>query len=300
MGQMEDLRLFTFVVDNRGISKAADKLNIAKSAVSRRLNLLEERFGATLIDRSPGRWEVTEIGRELYQRASRAVNDFEEIEADFKSAHSDISGPLAISVPRDFGISFLGDVLVGFKRKYPEIHLTVDFDDRLIDLDRDNYDFAIRITPNIDAKLVIEKIGVVKHHLCAAPRYFDNASTPLQLSDLKGQKLLHFGTAKRGMWAFLSEDNKRPVFFEFSPTLNSNSGQFLLEAALLGQGIANLPDFILGDTLEKGELITLLPEFRVADYFICLIRSEHRRLNRRMRLFSQEIKSACKHKFDQA
>ena len=125
MSQMEELHIFPSVLYNRSISKAADQLNIAKSAVSRRLNLLEERYSAKLINRSPGRWDVTETGLELYQRATRVVDDFEEIEADFKSVHSDISGPLTVSVPRDFGLSFLSKALVSFKEKYDNIQLTV-------------------------------------------------------------------------------------------------------------------------------------------------------------------------------
>ena len=165
MGQMEDLHLFTLVVENRSISKAADQLNIAKSAVSRRLNLLEERYSAKLINRSPGRWDVTETGLELYQRATRVVDDFEEIEADFKSVHSDISGPLTVSVPRDFGLSFLSKALVSFKEKYDNIQLTADFDDRLINFESDNYIFAIRITPNLVGNYGLETMGTVCHHL---------------------------------------------------------------------------------------------------------------------------------------
>ena len=133
MGKVEDLHLFTMVVEHRGIANAAARLNIAKSAVSRRLSLLEDRYSTKLIDRSPGRWEVTETGRELFQRASRAVHDFQEIETDFKSTHADISGPLTISVPREFGFLFLSRLLVTFNNKYPEIQLTADFDDRVID-----------------------------------------------------------------------------------------------------------------------------------------------------------------------
>ena len=295
MGQIEDLRLFTLVVEHRGISKAADRLNIAKSAVSRRLNLMEERYAAKLIDRAPGRWEVTEVGRELYQRATRAVNDIEEIEADFKSTHADISGPLTISVPREFGISFLSQVLIDFKTKYPEIQLSADFDDRIIDLDRENYDFAVRVTPKVDEKLLVEKVGVVRHYLCASPNYLKENNAPKTLDDLQAHRLLHFGTAKRGIWRFKHADQKKEEVLEFSPALNSNSGQFLFNATVQGQGIANLPDFILGNAFETGQLIKLLPQYQIADYFICLLRSENRRINRRMRMFSQEIIAACNH-----
>ena len=290
MGKVEDLHLFTMVVEHRGIANAAARLNIAKSAVSRRLNLLEDRYATKLIDRTPGRWEVTETGRELYQRAGRAVHDFQEIETDFKSTHADISGPLTISVPREFGISFLSKMLVIFNEKYPEIQLTADFDDRVIDLERENYDFAIRITPHIDKKLISEKIGTVRHQLCAAPSYLEKHVHPTQLKDLRAHKLLHFGTAKRGTWTFISGEAKKISNIDFTPSLNSNSGQFLFEATMQGQGIANLPDFILGDTVETGKLIPILPQYEIPEFSIYLVHSELRQLNRRMRLFSKELK----------
>ena len=293
MGQMEDLHLFTLVVENRSISKAADQLNIAKSAVSRRLNLLEERYSAKLINRSPGRWDVTETGLELYQRATRVVDDFEEIEADFKSVHSAISGPLTVSVPRDFGLSFLSKALVRFKEKYDNIQLTADFDDRLINFESDNYDFAIRITPNLVGNYGVETMGTVRHHLCAAQSYLDQYGCPETLQELKLHRLIHFGAAKRVTWKFNSKAGKKLDEFEFSPSLNSNSGQFLFDATLQGQGIANLPDFILGDALETGKLVPILCEISVPDFFIYLIHSDKRRINRRMRLFSQEMKLVC-------
>ena len=83
MGQIEDLRLFALVVENRSISKVADKLNIAKSAVNRRLKLLEARFGTKLIDRVPGAWDVTASGLELYQRFVQVIGDVDEIDSDF-------------------------------------------------------------------------------------------------------------------------------------------------------------------------------------------------------------------------
>mgnify|MGYP001224856474 FL=1 len=293
MGQLEDLRLFVLVVEYRGISKAADKLNIAKSAVSRRLQLLEDRYSATLIDRSPGNWTVTEIGRELYQRAITTVDDFEEIDADFKSTSSTTSGPLAISVPRDFGLSFLSDTLISFQEKYPDIQLNVDFDDRLIDLEIDNYDFVIRITPEDPDGVITENLGVAKHYLCASQSYIKENGKPENLKQLKSHKLIYYGPAKRGRWKFISESTKKTDVVDFSPSLNSNSGYFLLKAAIGGQGIAKLPDFILRDAFEKNELIPILPKIQMPEFIIYLAHSDKRRINRRMRLFAQEIRAAC-------
>jgi DNA-binding transcriptional LysR family regulator len=126
LGRIEDLRLFVLVVESGGISRAAEKANIAKSAVSRRVALLEERYGTKLIDRSPGIWDVTEAGRKLHQRALRVVGEMDE---DFFNVSADLTGPLSLSVLRDFGISFLNSFLIAFKNRHLEIQLSIDFDD---------------------------------------------------------------------------------------------------------------------------------------------------------------------------
>jgi DNA-binding transcriptional LysR family regulator len=292
LGQIEDLRLFVLVVENGSISKAADKLRIAKSAVSRRLSLLEERYGKKLIDRAPGIWAVTETGRELYQRAMQVVGDADEIEDDFVNASADLTGPLSLSVPRDFGVAFLNDALIVFKERYPEIQLTVDFDDRTVDLARENYDFAVRITPEARGDNSEVRIGTVLHGLYASQRYLDAHSEPRTLNDLRQHQLLYFGNARRAVWDF-ETDKGKPQPLEFQPFLNSNNGVFLLEAAIKGLGIARLPDFITSEAIAAGHLIPVLPDVAIQSWGIYLVHAEDRRLNRRMRLFAEEIKRAC-------
>jgi DNA-binding transcriptional LysR family regulator len=292
MGQIEDLRLFALVVENRSISKAAEKLHIAKSAVSRRLNLLEERFGAHLIDRKPGVWEVTSTGLELYQRAVRVVNDVNEIDSDFTDAAHNLAGPLVISVPRDFGEAFLSPALLGFAKRHPDIQLTVDFDDRIVDLARENYDFAIRISHNIDTGVVAQKIGTSLHHLCASPEYLNTNPAPKDLEELQDHSLLNFGSARRAEWSFATSKGKETLL-EFHPSLNSNNGTFLLNAAEQGFGVARLPDFVCSKSINAGRLLPILTDLPVQEWGIYIIHAEDRRLNRRMRLFTEEIKAAC-------
>ncbi len=292
MGQIEDLRLLTLVVENRSISKAADQLHIAKSAVSRRLSLLEGRYGARLIDRRPGIWEVSATGRELYQRALRVVSDMDEIEADFSDTARDLTGSLSISVPRDFGLGYLMNALSDFKISYPEIQLMVDFDDRFVDLSRENYDFAIRITPKVEDNVVAQKIGLTRHQVYASPAYLAEKGAPSRPAELSDHAVLGYGTTRRTNWEFIDDKNKA-LTVEIQPVLNTNSGVFLLEAALKGLGLARLPDFIAAPSLAAGTLVPVLDQWRFADGGIYLVHAESRRLNKRMRLFAEEMKVAC-------
>ena len=205
MGQIEDLRLFVQVVASGSISKAAGELGIAKSAVSRRLSLLVDRYGTRLIDRSPGHWDLPEPGRELFQRASRVVSDVDDIEDDFLSSGTAPSGPLSISIPRDFGHGFLNAALIDFQARHADIQLTVDFDDRLVDLARENYDFAIRITQTRPEDAIALKLGTVEHCLFASPDYLRQHPAPQSIDDLQQHRLLHFGWARRTVWEFQTQ-----------------------------------------------------------------------------------------------
>ncbi len=292
MGQIEDFRTFLRIVDQGSISKAADKMRIAKSAVSRRLSMLEARYDTILIDRTPGIWDLTEIGQELYQRAMRVVTEMDEIESDFVNTAANISGPLSVSVPREFGISFLNDALLAFKANYPEIQLTIDFDDRSVDLNRENYDFALRITSEMKQGANAVQIGTAGHHLYASPEYLISHTTPQCLKDLHNHNLLYFGHARRTVWQF--DDNKgKSQKIAFQPYLNSNSGLFLLNATIQGLGISRLPSFIASKSVESGDLVKVLSNFTVPEWGIYLVHPEKRLLNRRMRLFSEMMAQAC-------
>ncbi len=295
MGQIEDLRTFLRIVDQGSISKAAEKIGIAKSAISRRLSLLEERYDTILIDRSSGIWGLTETGKELYQRALRVVAEMDEIETDFVNTSANISGPLSVSVPREFGVNYLNDALLVFKTKYPEIQLTIDFDDRAVDLNRENYDFALRITSDPEQSDGAIQIGTVGHHLFASAQYLKRHATPKCLEDLHDHNLLYFGNARRTVWEFGAIKGKLQKI-AFHPYLNSNSGMFLLNATIQGLGISRLPSFIASGAVERGDLVEVLPDLVIPEWGIFLVHPEKRLLNRRMRLFSEMVAQACLHR----
>jgi DNA-binding transcriptional LysR family regulator len=288
LGQIENLRLFAHVVEQRSISKAAGKLGIAKSAVSRRLSLLEERFGVGLIDRAPGVWQVTEAGRELYQRALPVIGDVDDIESDFSEAGRKLAGPLSISVPRDFGLAYLETALIEFKLRYPEVQLIADFDDRQIDLSREDYDFAIRITAMLESDVVAKHLGTVRRQFYGSPTYVAQHGMPTQPNDLRTHAVLGYGMSPRKRVTLIdAAENIATV--EYQVALNTNSGVFMREAALRGLGLTALPDFLAASAVERGDLVVVLEGWRLPDAGIYLVHSESRRLNRRMRLFSHEM-----------
>jgi len=293
MGQVEDLRLFTQIIDEGSISKVADKLNIAKSALSRRLKLLEERFGAELIHRSPGQWEITDVGKDLYQRALGVVADVDALDGDFTQTTQAVDGPLSISVAHEFGLTFLSPVLISFQEAHPGIQLNVTFDNRPVDLTHDNFDFAIRITTALITDAGAKLIGQAKHAVYASKSYLEEHGTPTSAKDLKDHRLLYFGTTKRGEWSFTETDG-RTTKTAFKPAMGSNSGVFLTNAVRQGAGIVRLPDFICQPHVTNGEIVPILEHLRSAPLNIYLMHRANQRFSRRMRIFSEDMQQACK------
>ncbi|WP_284166058.1 LysR family transcriptional regulator [Frigidibacter sp. SD6-1] len=167
MGQIEDLRLFVKTVDSGGIARAAKEMGIAKSAVSRRLAQLEERYGVRLIDRQPRVWVITTAGQELYQRAVPIVAHADDLDADFLHVGHAPRGPLSISIAREFGLTFLKPILFQFAEDHPQIDLVIDFDDRTVDLDAENYDLAVRVTASEMKGFNCHRIGTTRHGVVA-------------------------------------------------------------------------------------------------------------------------------------
>lgn len=291
MGQVEDLKLFVTVADEGSIARAAEVLGVAKSAVSRRLSQLEDRYDVRLIDRKPGTWEITQAGQELYQRAAPMVADASDLDADFMHISRSLNGPLRVSVPREFGMSFLRPTLYDFVRDYPEIDLTVDFDDRTVDLESENYDLAIRITSGGLDGLNAQRLASTRHGLYASPGYLGRAGIPEIPADLKGHTLLNYGAGRRAVWEFEFKGRKSKV--EFKPGLGSNAGAFLVDAALDDLGIIRMPDFVVAEALSANALVQLLPDAVFQEYGVFLVSSSKRRINKRMRVFMTSLEARC-------
>ena len=291
MGQIEDLRLFVKVVDSGGIARAAEEMNIAKSAVSRRLAQLEERYSVRLIDRQPRVWEVTSAGQELYQRASQMVAEVDELDADFLQVGHTLKGPLSITIAREFGLTYLKPTLFKFAQDHPNIDLTIDFDDRTVDLDSENYDLALRVTATELQGLHCHRLGTTQHGLFASKRYAATRRLPENVDELSDHALLHYGAERRATWAFEHEGKRRTV--KFRPALRSNYGRFLLDAALNDDGIIRLPLFVVDSQVQQGRLLPVLPHIKHADYGIYVVHSSKRRLNKRMRAMIDALSESC-------
>lgn len=252
----EEMRMFVAIVNGNSISTAAREMGVVKSAVSRRLSDLESRLGVRLVNRTSRTLTLTESGAELYERALRLMADLQEAELAASQGAAHAIGTLRISVPVSFSSQCLTPVLPEFLMQNPQLELDIDTSDRRVDLVREGFDLALRITKLKDSSLIARGLSPIHHALCASPAYLSRNGVPRTLQDLANHKLVSYTyTEPRDRWTFKNGEQ-----IEISPAVRITNGDSIRETVLAGYGIAYLPTFIIYSAVREGKLKILLPE----------------------------------------
>lgn len=189
MGQLEDMQVFIRVVEAGSISKAAEQLGIAKSAVSRRLAYMESRLGVRLLNRTTRISSLTEAGNRFYQRSKKITDDVSELNALTNQSNSTLEGTINIAAPLSFGISHLAPAIDDFIKLHPELSININFSDQQLNLIEEGIDLAVRIADLKDSSLIARKISPIKTLVCASPAYLQKHGTPKNASDLNHHAL---------------------------------------------------------------------------------------------------------------
>lgn len=283
MDRFEEMYTFVRVVKAGSLSGAAERLNIARSAVSRRLSELETRLGVQLLTRTTRRLNLTESGRQFYERCQTILAEMEEAELAISSGDIALSGTLRIAAPLSFGISHLSPLLNTFLQQHPELRLELDLNDRTLNFMEEDVDLAIRIGHLEDSTLVARKLASTSFILGASPGYLarhGEPQTPLELEQHTG---LAYSYAKTQYWHFVGKD-KQDIPVRINERMRANNGDVLLKAAIDGLGIILTPDFIGKEAIQKGQLVPILTDYNVVAGDIYAIYPKQRYLPQRLRV----------------
>ncbi len=285
MDRFADLNMFVAVVDSGSISAAAERLEVAKSAVSRRLANLEARLGAELLHRTTRRATLTDSGRAFHERAKNILADLEEAEQAVSQAHGAVRGRLKIALPLAFGIKHVGPLINEFLALHPAVEFDLDFNDRRVDLIQEGFDLAIRIAKLPDSSLIARKLAPVRSALCASPDYLAHHGTPKRAADLaQHAALVYSNLANPGIWSFVGPDGQ-PGSVQVPVRLRANNGDFLTLAAIAGQGVILHPTFYLNEAIRAGRLVPLLTDHAWPEVNAYAVYPPTRHLSRRVRAF---------------
>jgi len=258
-----DLVLFARVADEGSFSRAAERLGLPKSTISRRLAALETELGERLLLRTTRKLTVTDFGRAVLDHARHVVDDVAAAASLAQNRQIEPSGRLRVTMPSDFANLLLVSLLAEFVLKYPRIELEIDLSARFVDLIAENFDVAIRMGElHDDASLSARKIVVFTGSLYAAPAYVRKRGAPSEPEALMEHDTLRVlgRTGEPLRWILTRGDARWEGIPPGRATVNSP--QMLMRMALEGAGIAIVGDHFALPYLQRGELVQVLPDWR--------------------------------------
>jgi len=260
--QANDLLIFARVAEAGSFSRAAERMGLPKSTVSRRITLLEERLGERLMLRTTRRLTLTEFGKELLEHARQVAAEVDAVKALREHRQARPSGRLRVSMPSDFANLLLTDMLAAFVAMHPGVSLELDLSPRRVDLLGENFDLALRMgTLPDDSLLAARRIAVFPSGLYAAPSYLAERGDPASPDDLADHDALRLlqDNGDVASWA-LSCDKQR---WEGVPPgrASANSPELLIRLAVAGAGIAAVPDYFAATRVRRGELRRVLSQW---------------------------------------
>lgn len=256
-----NLRAFVQVVENGGISSAAQRLGVAKSALSERLAKLEGALHTKLLHRSPRGVTLTDAGKRFYERACDVLSRLQQAvdEVSGESAES-ISASLRITAPMTFGTQHLGPLLFAFMRRHPGLDVTLDLDDRYVDLLAGGFDLGVRIGRLHDSSLMARALAPSRRVLCCSPDYAERRGTPKTIAEVAAHDGICYGNAAVTPYWQFETAAAEPEQIVVRGRIHLNNGESMRDAAIAGLGLAALPRFIAAPALRDGRLVEVLAE----------------------------------------
>ncbi|MEJ7597081.1 MAG: LysR family transcriptional regulator [Kofleriaceae bacterium] len=259
---LNDIAVFTKVVETRSFTSAAEALGLPKSTVSRKLAQLEERLGVRLVQRTTRKFALTEIGQAYYERCQRIVADLAAAEQLVTDMQATPRGRVRVTAPIDLSMRYLGAIIADFLAVHADINVELEASDRLVDLIEEGYDVAIRIGPLQESTLIARKLVTIDAVLCAAPAYLARRGTPTTIEELDDHdRVLFTPTPRTQSWTLIGPGD---ATFEFGRPARfaSNNVGAVHTAARAGAGIALLTDFMVAADFTTGALVPILTEWR--------------------------------------
>jgi DNA-binding transcriptional LysR family regulator len=291
MDQFKQLSTFVDVATKGSLSAAARAEGIAPAMIGRRLDALEERLGVKLLQRSTRKIALTNEGLAFLEDCQRILADLEDAEAAVSERSAKASGHLLISAPAGFGRQHVAPLIPSFLAEHRDVTVTLNLNDRVVDLIGEGIDVAIRIAALSDSNLIGVKLADNKRVVVASPDYIKRYGAPASLDDLAKHNCLAISSegSQRG-WTF--RQNGKNVTLKVTGNMVCNDGAVLHEWALAGKGIAWRSMWEVGSAIESGKLVTVLDEFAAPGTDVYAVFAQRQHLPLRIRAFVDFLRHA--------
>lgn len=290
MSRFKQLESFVAVATLGSLSAAARQEGIAPAMMGRRINALEARLGIKLLVRSTRRMSLTSEGSAFLEEAQRILRDLNDVESRITQGSVRPSGHLRVSAPAGFGRRHIAPLLPEFIEAYPEVSISLDLTDRLVDLIDEGYDCAIRIGELEDSRIVGQRLADNKRVIVAAPDYLQRHGRPNTPDDLLDHNCLSFGQQGNQAKGWLLQQNGQVRAIRVKGNLACSDGSVLHQWTLAGIGLAWRSLWEVREDLAQGRLVTVLEEYAAPPNGIFALTPERRHLPQRLHLFLELLK----------
>jgi DNA-binding transcriptional LysR family regulator len=295
MDRHMEMAVFAKIVETASFSRAARYFNMSPAVVSKHVQVLEERLGVRLLNRTTRHVSATEAGLNFYERSVHIISELEEAERAVGEMRAAPRGWLRVTAPVSFGKYRIAPAIADYLTSYPEVSIELLLDDSNINLLENRVDVAVRLGPLIDSSLMARKLCMLEIIPCASPRYLENNGTPEIPSDLaKHNCLIHSFHMQQGEWSFVDQDGKQEIV-HVSGRFRANTGDSIMPLVHSHVGIGLAPDYMAEDDLKAGRLIRLLPRYKVSDIPVHAIYPPDRYLAAKTRTFLDFLTSCFTH-----
>ncbi|PAU53857.1 LysR family transcriptional regulator [Pseudomonas sp. PIC25] len=270
MSEMDDLAAFAVLLDAGSFTRAAERLGCSKGQLSKRIRLLEEGFGVSLLHRTTRRLTLTAAGAALLPEAQVLVAQASRARQALARLREEVAGTVRITVPVSLGETFFDALLLDFTQRYPDVRVELDLHNGYRDLVAEGFDLAIRSGVQGDERLVARPLFAMQELTCASPAYLEVHGEPQTPADLANHRCL-LNTHYSGYEEWLYHRQHRLERVKVSGALASNHYSLLKKAALVGAGVARLPSYMLHAELADGRLRWLLRDYQTRSTPVFLV-----------------------------
>lgn len=282
------MRAFCAVVDASSLSKAAVRLGISKSMVSRRVEQLEAYVGRALFHRSPGLMTVSEAGRDHYAECLEIVRRLDALPTLDRGPDTALSGRLTLQVLPGFAHGAFADALTDYCRLHPDMAFDITVSDALVDPVREGFDLVFQMYPAVNDMLIERVLFPHQGLFCASPKYLAEAPPLEKPQDLLLHRFARYSNYPWGdHWPFRKDDSQVDV--ELVPMLRTNSVQLLLQYVLGASGVAYLPAILATDHIRAGRLDVVLESYASPQLHMYAVYPPSHRNTAKVRSFLQFI-----------
>ena len=285
MDRFQSLLAFARVVEAGSFARAADRLDLSVSAVSRHVSDLEAHLGVRLLNRTTRRLSLTETGQTFYERCVQLLADLDEAEEAVTASAVVPRGTLRMTASISFGAGYLAPAIAEFQRRHPQLRFDIELSDRVVDLVDERIDLAIRIGDIGSQALIGRRIGTTQMVCCASPAYLARHGAPHTPADLAHHACLTYEYSSDGnVWRFKDAAGGQHDV-KVTGLANSNNGAMLAALAVEGVGVTLEPDFIIAADVRAGRLVRLLRDHVPPTISINATYPSRRHLSAKVRAF---------------